>query len=103
MLGSAYKDQFGDNFTSAIPTNVFGPHDNLYAVHTHSYYYHSHAAYSDLEGSHVIPGLIHKCYLAKSAHHLRYSLRLLTHASREWNTVCRAWNRQAPPTVHLLV
>ena len=25
---SAYKDQFGDNFTSAIPTNVFGPHDN---------------------------------------------------------------------------
>jgi hypothetical protein len=24
------------------------------------------AAYSDLEDSHVIPGLIHKCYLAKS-------------------------------------
>ncbi|KZT64136.1 NAD(P)-binding protein [Daedalea quercina L-15889] len=44
----AYKDQFGDNYTSAIPTNVFGPYDNF-----------------DLEGSHVIPGLIHKCYLAK--------------------------------------
>jgi len=26
---SAYKEQFGSNFTSAIPTNVFGPHDNL--------------------------------------------------------------------------
>lgn len=26
---SAYKDQFGSNFTSAIPTNVFGPNDNL--------------------------------------------------------------------------
>jgi len=44
----AYKEEFGDNFTSAIPTNVFGPHDNF-----------------DLEDSHVIPGLIHKCYLAK--------------------------------------
>ena len=31
-LGSAYKDQFGDNFTSAIPTNVFGPHDNLHVA-----------------------------------------------------------------------
>jgi len=44
----AYKEQYGCNFTSAIPTNVFGPHDNF-----------------DLEDSHVIPGLIHKCYLAK--------------------------------------
>jgi GDP-L-fucose synthase len=24
----AYKDEFGCNFTSAIPTNVFGPYDN---------------------------------------------------------------------------
>lgn len=44
----AYNDQFGDMFTSAIPTNIFGPHDNY-----------------NLEYSHVIPGLIHKCYLAK--------------------------------------
>lgn len=44
----AYNDQFGDMFTSVIPTNIFGPHDNY-----------------DLEQSHVIPGLIHKCYLAK--------------------------------------
>ncbi|RGB42014.1 hypothetical protein C1646_684288 [Rhizophagus diaphanus] len=44
----AYHDQFGDNFTSVIPTNVFGPHDNY-----------------DLQDSHVIPGLVHKCYLAK--------------------------------------
>jgi len=44
----AYKEEFGCSFTSAIPTNVFGPNDNF-----------------DLEDSHVIPGLIHKCYLAK--------------------------------------
>ncbi|KZW00358.1 NAD(P)-binding protein [Exidia glandulosa HHB12029] len=44
----AYNDQYGSNFTSAIPTNIFGPHDNF-----------------DLEVSHVIPALIHKCYMAK--------------------------------------
>lgn len=44
----AYHEQYGCNFTSAIPTNIFGPHDNF-----------------DLNDSHVIPALIHKCYLAK--------------------------------------
>ncbi|WRT63611.1 uncharacterized protein IL334_000534 [Kwoniella shivajii] len=44
----AYHDQFGDQYTSVIPTNVFGPGDNY-----------------DLKDAHVIPGLIHKCYLAK--------------------------------------
>ncbi|KZT22952.1 epimerase-domain-containing protein [Neolentinus lepideus HHB14362 ss-1] len=44
----AYKEQYGCNFTSAIPTNVFGPYDNY-----------------DLEDAHVIPALVHKCYLAK--------------------------------------
>ncbi|OCF40105.1 hypothetical protein I317_06118 [Kwoniella heveanensis CBS 569] len=44
----AYHDQFDKMFTSVIPTNVFGPGDNY-----------------DLEAAHVIPGLIHKCYLAK--------------------------------------
>ena len=41
--------QYGCSFTSIIPCNVFGPNDN----------YH-------LEDSHVIPGLMHKTYLAKS-------------------------------------
>ncbi|KAF8842855.1 epimerase-domain-containing protein [Paxillus ammoniavirescens] len=44
----AYKEEFGCNFTSAIPTNVFGPHDNF-----------------DLKHAHVMPALIHKCYLAQ--------------------------------------
>ncbi|KIJ63683.1 hypothetical protein HYDPIDRAFT_92333 [Hydnomerulius pinastri MD-312] len=43
----AYKEEFGCNFTSAIPTNVFGPNDNF-----------------DLKNAHVIPALIHKCHLA---------------------------------------
>jgi len=42
-----YNEQYGTNFTSVIPTNVYGPHDNF-----------------DIANGHVIPGLIHKCYLA---------------------------------------
>lgn len=48
VYNHAYHEEFGCNFTSAIPTNIFGPHDNY-----------------DLEDSHVIPGLVHKCLLAK--------------------------------------
>jgi GDP-L-fucose synthase len=44
----AYQEQYGDNFICVIPTNIYGPHDNFH-----------------LKDSHVIPGLIHKCYLAK--------------------------------------
>eukprot|EP01059_Diplonema_ambulator_P010045 TRINITY_DN20011_c0_g1_i1.p1 TRINITY_DN20011_c0_g1~~TRINITY_DN20011_c0_g1_i1.p1 ORF type:complete len:291 (+),score=99.99 TRINITY_DN20011_c0_g1_i1:59-874(+) len=47
-LNHCYKDQYGCNFTSVIPTNIYGPHDNY-----------------NLEDSHVLPGLTHKCYLAK--------------------------------------
>jgi len=47
VMNRAYHAQFGCHFTSVIPTNIYGPHDNY-----------------NLEDSHVIPGLIHKCYLA---------------------------------------
>jgi GDP-L-fucose synthase len=44
----AYREQYNDNFICVIPTNIYGPYDNF-----------------NLHDSHVIPGLIHKCYLAK--------------------------------------
>ena len=44
-----YNQQFGCKFTSVIPTNVYGPHDNF-----------------SIEDGHVLPGLMHKVYLAKS-------------------------------------
>jgi GDP-L-fucose synthase len=47
VQNKAYNEQHGSQFTSVIPTNIFGPHDN----------YH-------LADAHVIPGLMHKCYLA---------------------------------------
>jgi GDP-L-fucose synthase len=43
-----YQEQFDKDFICIIPTNIYGPHDNFH-----------------LNDSHVIPGLIHKCYLAK--------------------------------------
>jgi hypothetical protein len=39
---SAYKEQYGCNFTSAIPTNVFGPHDNLSVTPSLSVIRYSH-------------------------------------------------------------
>ncbi|XP_071941806.1 GDP-L-fucose synthase-like [Antedon mediterranea] len=48
VQNKAYHSQHGCMFTSVIPTNVFGPHDNF-----------------NLENGHVIPGLIHKVYRAK--------------------------------------
>ena len=48
---------------------MFGPHDNLCVSLTRVSYgptlLLSPDCNSDLEDSHVIPGLIHKCYLAK--------------------------------------
>ena len=44
----AYREQYGINYTSVIPTNIFGPNDNFSLVH-----------------GHVIPMLMHKLYLAQ--------------------------------------
>lgn len=44
----AYKEQYDLNYKSVIPTNIYGPNDNY-----------------DIENGHVIPSLIHKCYLAR--------------------------------------
>jgi GDP-L-fucose synthase len=43
-----YREQHGRNYVCVIPTNIYGPHDNFH-----------------LDDAHVIPALIHKCYLAK--------------------------------------
>ena len=44
----AYRDEYGCNFVTVIPCNIYGPNDNY-----------------NLDSGHVIPSLIHKCYLAK--------------------------------------
>jgi GDP-L-fucose synthase len=45
---NAYNQMHDRNYNCIIPTNVYGPHDNY-----------------NLDDSHVIPGLIHRCFLAK--------------------------------------
>lgn len=47
-LCEAYRDQYGCNFISAMPTNLYGPNDNY-----------------DLHNSHVLPALIRKFHTAK--------------------------------------
>lgn len=47
-LCEAYRDQYGDNFISAMPTNLYGPNDNY-----------------DLNSSHVLPALLRKFHTAK--------------------------------------
>jgi GDP-L-fucose synthase len=49
-LCDAYRAQYGCNYISAMPTNLYGPHDNY-----------------DLKNSHVLPALIRKFHEAKEA------------------------------------
>ena len=44
----AYREQYGVNYFTVIPCNIYGPGDNY-----------------NLDNGHVIPSLIHKMYLAK--------------------------------------
>jgi GDP-L-fucose synthase len=39
VLNRCYKEEYGCNFTSIIPTNIYGPHDNF-----------------NIQDGHVIPG-----------------------------------------------
>ena len=49
-LAEAYREQYGLDFISAMPTNLYGPGDNY-----------------DLENSHVIPALLRKAVAARDA------------------------------------
>lgn len=49
-LAQAYRQQYGCDYISAMPTNLYGPGDNY-----------------DLAGSHVLPALIRKVHEAKAS------------------------------------
>ena len=51
-LCETYRHQYGANFISAMPTNLYGPGDNY-----------------DLETSHVLPALLRKIHMAKVHDH----------------------------------
>ncbi len=56
-LCESYNLQYGTNYISVMPTNLYGPNDNF-----------------DLEKSHVLPAMIRKLYLAKLLSEGNYSL-----------------------------
>lgn len=47
---NAYRKQYGVKYNSIVPGNIFGPNDNF-----------------SLVDGHVIPSLIHKCFIAKQS------------------------------------
>lgn len=51
VQSSAYRKEWSCDYIVAIPTNIYGPND-----------------YWSLENGHVIPSLIHRCFLAKKNH-----------------------------------
>lgn len=51
-----YNEQYGTNFISVMPTNLYGPNDNF-----------------DLKTSHVLPALIRKFHLAKLLKDRKYN------------------------------
>src|SRR3989339_704967 len=61
----SYNLQYGTNFLSVMPTNLYGPNDNF-----------------DLEKSHVLPAIIRKIHLAK----------LLK--QNNWDDICKDLNKR---------
>ena len=60
----SYNIQYGTNFISVMPTNLYGPNDNF-----------------DLEKSHVLPALLRKIFLAKNL------------MDDDWNTIRKDFDR----------
>lgn len=66
-LCSSYRTQYGADFISAMPTNLYGPGDNF-----------------DLTASHVIPALMRKFHEAKEAGHREVQIWGTGSAMREF-------------------
>nr|WP_290930525.1 NAD-dependent epimerase/dehydratase family protein [Haliscomenobacter sp.] len=72
-LCDAYRAQYGCNFISVMPTNLYGPNDNY-----------------DLEKSHVLPALLRKFHA-----HKRHAAPNVTLGGL-WNTPARIFARRRP-------
>ncbi|WP_209403565.1 GDP-L-fucose synthase [Pseudozobellia sp. WGM2] len=69
-LCESYNLQYGTNFISVMPTNLYGPNDNF-----------------DLEKSHVLPALIRKMHLGKALE------------NQDWTTIRKDLNARPIETV----
>jgi len=64
-LCESFNIQYGTNFISVMPTNLYGPNDNF-----------------DLEKGHVLPAMIRKIYLAKAL------------MNNDWHTIKKDFSRR---------
>lgn len=64
-LCESYNLQYGTNFISVMPTNLYGPNDNF-----------------DLEKSHVLPAMLRKMYLGKCL------------KENKWDAICDDLNKR---------
>jgi GDP-L-fucose synthase len=65
----SYNIQYGTNFISVMPTNLYGPNDNF-----------------DLETSHVLPALMRKIYLGKCLESVKWEV-LSTKKDKNWEMI----------------
>jgi len=67
IMCQSYNEQYGTNFISLMPTNLYGPNDNF-----------------DLENSHVLPAMIRKFHEAKVRNEANVTLWGTGSAKREF-------------------
>jgi len=66
----SYNLQYGTNYISVMPTNLYGPNDNF-----------------DLEKSHVLPALIRKIHLGKALERVKWDVLRATGKDEYWEHV----------------
>lgn len=73
----SYNLQYGTNFLSVMPTNLYGPHDNF-----------------DLEKSHVLPAMVRKLFLAKALMQEQWDLIRKDMEVRPVTGYCKEWTNE---------
>jgi len=71
----SYNLQYGTNFISVMPTNLYGPNDNF-----------------DLEKSHVLPALIRKIHLGKALESVKWEA-LSVKGDEHWEVIKKDLNK----------
>ena len=72
----SYNLQYGTNYISVMPTNLYGPNDNF-----------------DLEKSHVLPALIRKIHLGKALESVKWDVLGATGKDENWKIVKEDLNK----------
>jgi len=72
----SYNLQYGTNYISVMPTNLYGPNDNF-----------------DLEKSHVLPALIRKIHLGKALESVKWEVLRAKGKDENWEIIKKDLNK----------